>query len=304
MTYRTIAFIDKCSITIPVPQEHWAVAEYHLSELPYRNENCSVARIATYGSRPQLYLTSWTYRPRSADAKDKFYIQALPLIPGIAFMRIEWNPTKIREDGFRELIGLLSACIPYFLLALAHSTITRADITFDVYTGIDRFFVVTHSAATSSNPWFENEGRLNAYYLGSSKAPHKLLAYDKNFEQFQGNKIVSTMGNVRLLRSRTRCELRISRLGKIQDIPSAPNPFRRYIFADRSKAADYAGGASWRRFQEQSIRSTAQEVMRHYTTQGERSMYRRALKRCTPEWYNADEIWAEARAALGRIFAG
>jgi hypothetical protein len=302
MAYRTNAFIDKCSVTIPVPQEHWTVAEHNLSDLPYRNDNCSVARIATHGPRPQLYLTSWTYRPTSADSNGKLYLQALPLIPGIAFMRIEWNPRKIKRDGFRELIELLSSCIPYFFLALSDATITRADITFDVQTGIDRFFVVTHSAATLCSPWFENEDQLNAYYLGSSKAPHKMLVYDKNFEQFQGNKTRSATGKTRLLRNRTRCELRLSRIGKLQDLPSFPNPFHRYIFADRTKATNYPGDANWRRFLRRSISSTAQEAMSRSTTQGERSTYRRALKQCIPNWYDAEEIWAEARAALEDIF--
>lgn len=302
MAYRTLAFIDKCSITIPVPEEHWAVAEHNLSDLPYRNDNCSPARIASYGPRPQLYLASWTYHSTSESMNEKFYLQALPLIPAISFMRIEWNPRKIKSDGFSELMELLSTCIPDFYLALSNATITRADISFDVYTGIDNFFVMTHSAATTVNPWFENGGRLNAYYLGSSKAPHKMLVYDKNFEQFGGNITHSTTGKVRILRHKTRCELRVSRLGKIQEIRSAPNPLQRYIFADRAKAFSYSSNVNWRNFLQRCVGSTAQNAMSSYTTQADRSIYRKVFKNCTPEWYDADEIWLEAQGALRTMF--
>lgn len=302
MVYRTRAFIDKCSITISVPEEHWIIAEHNLSELPHRSDKCSPAQIATYGPRPQLYLASWTYHPMGRNANDSFYLQALPLIPAISFMRIEWNPRKIKVGGFDELMRLLSTCIPDFWLALSNATITRADVSFDVRTSIDKFFVITHTAATTTNPWFENSGRLNAYYLGSSKAPHKMLVYDKNFEQFGGNITYSTTGATRVLRCKTRCELRISRLGKIQDIGSMPNPLRRYIFADREKALSYSRNANWIHFLQRCINSTAQNAMTTYTTQAERSTYRRAFKNCTPEWYDADEIWLEAQEALRSIF--
>jgi hypothetical protein len=80
-----------------------------------------------------------------------------------------------------------------------------------------------------------------------------------------------------------------------------PNPLRRYIFVDRIKSRKKSDIFNWNLLLDQHPQMIAQDAIKMFTTQAERARLRKSLANCSPDWFNADDIWNEGRIALYEI---
>lgn len=297
---RSTAFIDRCAITIPVLPQHWETAKDNLSELFNIDSRFTRLAIGSYSTRMRIYIVSVRFSLHGLKSKCSFHIEVLPTKPGINFMRIDWNPTNAKKPDLDALLCLLSVNVPELTGALRQATITRVDISFDVSSPASQFYIATKSAATITTKYKQKNG-IDNYYLGAAKSPHKMLCYDKNIEKYGGSVIRTASGAIRYLRSKTRCELRLTRAGKISNIPRFPNSLKRYIFSDYQKLRAVPRTWDWDRFLSRCEISGAQIALR-FVSQKQRSSFRRIMKSCEPTWYCEETIWLEAITQLRTLF--
>ena len=298
---RSRAFIDRCTITIPVLSKHWSIADDKLSVLFQTDSRFTELAIGNVSLRMKIYLVSVRFSLHDTRLNRGFYIEALPLIGGVNYMRIDWNPRNASKSDLLELLRVLSLNIPEFAGAIRQAMLTRVDIAFDISLPITSFYILTKSAATQTKKFMQTNG-VDNYYLGGAKSPHKMVCYDKNIERYGGNMLRTSAGILRILRHKTRCELRLSRAGKISEITEFRNELKRYIFSDNQKIRTIRGSWKWNRFIERCAAIGAQLALRIDLSQKDRSLYRRIMKSCEPNWYCENTIWAEAMSQLLTIF--
>lgn len=303
MSYRSKAFIDRCSATLPIDRSEWntvtdnlfgvANQGLHLTQLPGGNER----------GKFQLYHFCWKLTIGSSRESDTLcFIQAYPTMASTSFMRIDWNPAKAGTAGTRHITCLLDACVPNFRSVWEESLITRVDITFDVRRlPLGEVYAFTQSSKTRHLPY------KHGFYLGVPKSERRLLIYDKHYREFMQK---SGIGPPRRLGeipyfwpSKTRFEFRFLRLGMVNEIPSFKNGLLRYSIALKYKAHRFKEGESWRRFLLACDRFGAQAALALITDAKRRARYRKILDdHCSPSWYDKEKIWKEATHELGHIF--
>jgi hypothetical protein len=230
-------FLDKIAVTIPVPEDHWIQATDNIFELSHSDSRLTLQRERYDELHFKLYNFSWTFRISPLNPPIA-YIQILPRKNNISYMRIEWNPAKSGTGFFRILINLFSAHVPCLEDSAQALSITRLDIAVDV-TGlrVRDIYAFSKSAKTTDRPYFDGPNNsLSGFYLGTKKSTRQLLIYDKNLEEFGGDSVIvhhpSGQRSKRLIRSRTRIELRVHNLGVLTSLQLLHNQFDGYSLID------------------------------------------------------------------------
>jgi hypothetical protein len=305
MNYRTPTFIDKLSITIPVPRKDWDQVSENLHHFIYRNENL----IPVGGKKlNKNYQFCWNaFIAGKGNKHTKYLIQIWPEYPASAFLRIEWNPSQVAPWATNEILKILSACIPNFSECLLKARVSRVDVTVDLHrvrmTDISAF---TESARTTYDPKGKL-GVINGFYLGAKQSNRRLLIYDKLLERTRGNPMIyqrpDGTESVVLRANKTRIEFRLRDVKLISNLHAIANPLSRYSVLSTTLARNYSDCEHWQTFVADIISVGAQVALQNIENRVRRGKYRKMLNSfCTPNWYKRDCWWEEAKVSIANAF--
>lgn len=297
--YRGQAFIDKISVTVPVPEEYWETSTDNMMEASYSSPCFKPVIGGIERNSYQIYRFAWRLTlPLSPQADTFIYVQALPSDPRTGFLRLEWNPVRNPKDALKVISEFFEQWIPNFSTFLRCAMITRIDITTDIrHTKITDLYIFTNSAKTQYVEYKQNHGSLNGCELGVPKSPRRLIVYDKRFERTcKGKAETSPFAS-----SLTRIEFRLLRLGRLDQIERFTNQLAGFSVALSRSAKRARKGRGWSAFIANCERYGAQVALSRYLP-GTRAEYRRILNsECKPEWYDPAEIWREGMRDLRHL---
>jgi hypothetical protein len=300
---RTRAFLDRVSITLPIPEEHWLTTTDAIFEMSNADSRIEPRRGGNESRSFQLYNFAWIVRP-SASQSHGIYVQALPRVNNIAYMRMEWNPATLGQEAFHFARDLFRRYIPEFDRATTSLAVTRVDIAVDI-TGlrVTDVYAYTSSARSIQLDFFDGPNdELSGYYIGRKKSPRQFVVYDKNLEEFGGNTRIlrypSGTQVKRILRPRTRIELRVHNVGSLGAIRYGRNQFAGYFLADASKVDIHRDSILPSGFCANCGLCGAQRALSRYTPRTRASLRHNLAQHCNFPWYSPDAFWQEGIAQL------
>lgn len=319
MPTRTELFIDKLSFTLQVERElrdsvvsafeHEAITGNLL-----RVTNWSTGLLKSYSRAYQMPL----------GGEEKLSVQLVPYIDdqevgqvrrrNRRFMRVEWNPTKagvVDRLSFQRIFGLLSRCIPNLSLErfFADASLTRVDISFDVFgLRIDRLSVITTLRKPNSRFAMTPAGRMNSMEFGRPNSDRYLLIYDKRLELASRPRTSLPHGNqrvIRRVRERTRFELRLHDIGRLDGLFEEPNPLMQYTVREVSVLSQKFPAHLLAYFSDSCLRRGMQAALSLIENRRERASYVSLLREHSPpRWWDPVQIWGELPNAIRRALTG
>jgi hypothetical protein len=118
------------------------------------------------------------------------------------FLRVEYNPAKLGEDGRKALRKFLLKLLTVDLVKTIyfHAKVTRLDLTLDVYNMRPNLYI--HKNRVKQSELHRDDGVMTSQIIGSDKSNCRITQYDKNIEQ----------GNTGLGNAYQRIEIRLRAL--------------------------------------------------------------------------------------------
>ncbi|RZM23317.1 MAG: hypothetical protein EOO88_26540 [Pedobacter sp.] len=298
-------FIDKITVTVPLPRSDWEVACENLFHVRHLSKNMMPVRNE---KGYYLYNYAWVVEVQGLNGgKVRCLIQAWPKFGKTHFLRIEWTPSKAGPRAVYEIGRLMARCIPCFYDHWQLARLTRADITFDVFrVSINQVLLFSDSARTSTKRYINEEGHVTGIYIGAGSSNRRLVVYNKLLEQKklevsvvrdEGGKITK-----RVYRSKTRFEFRLRDIGLVRESAEFANQLNKYFVVLLYKARAYSANDSWQQFLKRSERDGAQGALSLIADRKRRQAYKTVLKvKCTPDWFDHRQLWLEAKREIARL---
>jgi hypothetical protein len=297
---RSVLYIDRLSITLPVERSDHEVVLQNLAEhastgLITQEQNPYSALLKSYRFAYHIHF----------DERTTCIVQVAPRAYGSRYIRLEWNPAKARKahrNPMGRIMEMLQTCLPNYSPNLVlEANITRIDLSFRLYgVSVDSILVCTILRKPLSGRYF---------------APHVdqyLLIYDKKLEiasrqigqlgKHHGRETSTTRVRHAAL-ALTQFELRLRSVGTFENLASIPNPFETYTVTSYERAKHLKVGHQWVWFVDSCKMRGAQAALSMIEDRRERTKYRRELETSgQPSWWNPTKIWAELPHALSRMF--
>ena len=213
------------------------------------------------------------------------FFQAEPKVPGRAYAKIEFNPSKIGPDGLADLHVPLQLIFPDGSIGvLKEGQVTRVDIAVDLTNVRMDDFILLPPLLVSMRA-FSRSGTLSTLYLGKQSG-NQTKIYNKKKEQIaKGSKFDETV--VRLERTLRNLKLAPSDLGKLS------NPFAEMSLVDNLPAAPPEEKERlWSMFID-SVKVRGVVPALALLSPQRRSRYRKHLKAHPKSWWQPDLIWSD-----------
>lgn len=226
-----------------------------------------------------------------ADFKRSILVQYGPYNSGIRFARVEFNPSK---DDMELVKGAINCIFPAGYAGLvAEGVCTRIDATVDLHNKHINDLVLSFPGLSKSSA-FMSKGGFETYYLGSKGSKKLRCIYDKNAE-------LKRKGLKPYPYPVTRIECRIIGGCSFSELQQLGNPFAS-IGVQELSDLQYQNDDCYYLFRALCVSSGAQNALLA-VPKNHRQKYRKYLKDVAPEWWNADDIWADWDSAVAPILS-
>ena len=169
----------------------------------------TITKGALYGVNARIPLPYMT----PADYTHPIYFQAAPHVPGRPSYRLDFNPSKMSQEGISDMLVLLDCIIDADVMEFFHKgRVTRVDAAIDIsgYT-VDDLIVVT-SRKQKHGVYSDRYGVPETVYLGTPRS-NRLVVYTK---------IDRETGELK-----TRIEFRLKPGCPGYEVAGLPNPIRK-----------------------------------------------------------------------------
>lgn len=276
-------FIDKLSLTIPIPTEGVQETEERLAALERRSD-----AVRGFQERGR-YRTRYAL---SLDSGELVNIWTGARNEGARGLKIEYSPERIGDTGREELTRILRAILRRGYRRLFYAgSVQRIDMTFDVRrVPITDLYFVDHRAGPPARAIIQSAGRSGeTLYLGYN-ATRQLIVYDKNAEQ----------GRTEARTPWTRVEYRYTkgdyRLGELHD--HLRNPYSQFTVRRYRALPGSSTELSRAIFDALRLRGTAAEVRPGTSL----ARYAEQLP-YWPTWTRNRLIWAQLRTRIDELLA-
>jgi hypothetical protein len=302
-SYCSPAFIDRISLTIPIPGAYWNEATNNIFQLSDMHGGFRPRQGGIESMKFQIYRFAWNVRV-DPTLDSYIYLQAFPTKSSVGFMRLDWNPVSCGSGAFARIVGLLLPCIPMLYECIPMLSVTRLDITVDVLgLRIDQIYAFSNSAKSSYEAHFDGkQSALSGFYVGAKKSQRRILVYDRNLRQHGGNsKIInypSGARSKRLLRPCTRVEFRINNLGTLSFAKSAESQIGGFFLADARALETHRTDRIARGFSAICRRYGAQEALSFYSPRTRATLRQHLRTYCSFPWLDHMRIWRQGMLQL------
>jgi hypothetical protein len=251
------------------------------------------AEFTQFSSAPKAAKKATRYKTNVAigqpDSKHHVLLQADPTNKDTAFVRFEFNPTKLGLSGFavfKDALTLAFGLDFSYGDLVKHGRVTQVDFACDLLNAEIDELILKAANPAKTHTYHGVSGKLETMYLGLKKNKSSpMLVYNKS-QQLQDAKRKPKFGAVAC----TRVEVTVRTNQNLKKLTTLPNPFGRIYVYCPSPALAPAESHIWTLFLD-SCRFRGMDAALSQLPKAERPPYKRALAAAKTVVWRPVQIW-------------
>lgn len=282
-------FIDKLTMTCPVPENHHDVTIARFIETVNSG----------YAIKSPVLAYKHSIKLSTANESDIFF-QCAPQDPKYNFFRLECNPAKADMNYIKTQLDQILGATGGYSGLISKGVVTRIDFTVDA-DYISPTDILAHYPKMKVEKHYAKNGTIETKYLGDVSSNKQIVLYDKPAEIVHANKKKGKwLKSVIPYDKRLRIEIRLCNTSRtINELLTLPNPFKGLQLSAYPEPMTMESYDSlWTLFLSACRFEGVKNALLHFNEHDREFYKKRLITEGKTNWWKPEKVWQELPAAL------